>query len=512
MVIAMLAMVVGCRDSVADRRALERAPSERAAGRTTTRVLNGAVTAHALSPYLTVGLSPADACRRAVAAGAPAARLPGGLLAIDRATPRRPVVMLNAWEHSAIATIKAANPRAKVIVYKDMSSTRDYRGAVDGGRDAALLPTGVGYVEAATYHPDWFLTGPGGRRFTYAGYPGHWQMDVGNATYQQAWLANVAAEVRANGWDGVFVDNALGLIDSYHPGVKPAGYPNDGAWHAAYRSMLSGIGARMHEGGFIAVANISDAYRFPGLWQDWISLIDGATQEHFANWNTTAGTGYLYDWGADSAWRGHVDELAAAGRVGRSGWAVVKGAPGDGDLLRYGYASYLLAADERSWVTLGEPATWIPELDWELGAPTGAARADGTTYRRDFAGGTVVVNASNTARVTVALGRALVDATGASRDSVTLPPLRAAVLRIPGGPPVAAAADPLPEVVVTDDAGRTLATAPLADVTRQGDTCTVRFSASLPDRDDYRVAVPGRPAQRLTAADLERRAWQLAFG
>src|SRR5207245_9475344 len=51
------------------------------------------------------------------------------------------LVILNAWDYRQIPALKAANPGIKVLVYKDMSSTRSYD--CSGGQDDALLPTGV---------------------------------------------------------------------------------------------------------------------------------------------------------------------------------------------------------------------------------------------------------------------------------------------------------------------------------------------------------------------------------
>lgn len=109
----------------------------------------------------------------------------------------------------------AANPGIKVLVYKDMSPTRSY--AVRHGTDDRLLPAGVGWAYADADHPEWFVTLDDGSRFEWAPYPGHWQMDVANPSYQRTWLANVLGEVPALGWDGVMVDNALGSFGWYLP-------------------------------------------------------------------------------------------------------------------------------------------------------------------------------------------------------------------------------------------------------------------------------------------------------
>ncbi|MBK9179278.1 MAG: hypothetical protein IPM45_06815 [Acidimicrobiales bacterium] len=343
--------------------------------------------------------------------------------------PRRRLVILNAWEWREIASIKAANPQAIVLVYKDLSSTRSYAGAYDGGRDAALLPTGVGYGFADREHPEWFLTDAAGRRLEWAPYHDHWFMDVGNPEYQEQWLWNVFDELDRNGWDGVFIDNALTRATAY--GTAPAAYPTDAALQAATRSMLANVGPRLHAVGFLTIANVSDARLFPGLWADWLQLVDGAMEENFVNWDRTPGGSYVWDWGPDG-WRAQVDEVATAASLGKVAAVVVQGDPRDAEAARYGLASYLLASDGRSMISVTNAGLWLPELGWDLGAPLGPAEdLGGSVLRRRFERGLVLVNASQGGTAQVALDRAHVDARGRSVSALSLPAQRAAVLRLP---------------------------------------------------------------------------------
>jgi len=81
--------------------------------------------------------------------------LRGGTIS-DLDITRHRLFIMNAWDNGLIPHIRALNPTAKILVYKDMASTRNYAGAVVNGQDATLLPTGVGYI-AAQAHPEWFL-------------------------------------------------------------------------------------------------------------------------------------------------------------------------------------------------------------------------------------------------------------------------------------------------------------------------------------------------------------------
>jgi len=55
-------------------------------------------------------------------------------------------VILQAWQYRLMRAIKRRPPGTKVLVYKDMASTRD-----DAHR-ADVLPTGVGYRYASRHH------------------------------------------------------------------------------------------------------------------------------------------------------------------------------------------------------------------------------------------------------------------------------------------------------------------------------------------------------------------------
>src|SRR5260221_10679027 len=85
--------------------------------------------------------------------GAAAVRLNGDQFDPAAEARRHRVIALNSWEYGLIPQIRAANPDTIVLAYKDLSSTRSYPGAVDGGGGARVLPAGVGYVAADTTHP-----------------------------------------------------------------------------------------------------------------------------------------------------------------------------------------------------------------------------------------------------------------------------------------------------------------------------------------------------------------------
>lgn len=346
---------------------------------------------------------------------------------------RRRVIALNAGDHRYIAQIKAVNPNVKILVYKDLSSSRDWD--CSNGVDHTFITSGVGYCSSDEQHPEWFLTDSAGNRLTYEGYRGHWQMDIGNAGYQEAWLYNVRGELQRRGWDGVIMDNALTRSDEYHPGVFPSRYASNASFQDAYQSMLRKVGVGLRSAGFYTVANISPTGDFPGVRDAYTEPLDAGAEQHFANLNRASGTGYGSD-GGQVRWLAQLDQVtssAARGKASQLKTTVKTGSGDDHEAFTFGLASFLLASDGRSLFGTDSTA-WAQEFDWDLGRPVNSYRAvDNGVYRRDFIAGVAIVNASDSAPATIALDRLYLDRDGHKVTSVTLKPTRGAVLRLAPG-------------------------------------------------------------------------------
>jgi hypothetical protein len=303
---------------------------------------------------------------------------------VAREAARRRVIVLNADQWPLVKRIKAVNPNCQVLVYKDLSSARGYTAGDE------FPPTGV-HWEDAQAHPDWFLTDGAGKRFEWDGYEDHWQMDVGNLQYRATWIGRVLPELVRNGWDGVFLDNALIEAEAYHAGRVPAKYPDDQSFQRVNREMLEAVATPIRAAGFTTVVNISNSRLHPGLWSDWMSLVDGVFEEHFVRGGDDVEL--MWDWGPDG-WKAHIDEITAATAQGKVAMVRTHGAPHDDAAFLYGLASYLLAADGKAMYSFGDDE-WRSGYDLDLGDPTGSYRSIGAgVYRRDFTAGTVVVNAS----------------------------------------------------------------------------------------------------------------------
>lgn len=334
-------------------------------------------------------------------------------------------VILQAWEYRRMRAIKKRSPATKVLVSKDMASTRD-----DAPR-ADVLPTGVGYRFANQHHPEWFLKDTNGRRVSWADWPHSWQMDVGSSSYQRVWAANVGAELRRRGWDGVFVDGISRTMQYpwYLDGRVLAKYPGPDDYARASTSFLRRVGPVLRQRHLLVVGNINDA-PLP-LWRQWVGYLSGASKE----WWTKAGRGRGEGLLTGDDWAFQTRLLRAAQARSKIFVAITSGPADDVASMQYARASFLLfARGRRSAFTYStgcgpEPAVryWRENVGTPLGGPASVAGI----WRRKFTGGIVVVNPSGGLTLTAALGGTYLKPDGSFAAAVVLPPHTGLVLRRP---------------------------------------------------------------------------------
>jgi hypothetical protein len=347
-------------------------------------------------------------------------------------------VILNSWDAPLLPALKAQNPGLKALVYKNLSFTVSY-GCSDGV-DLPYQTTGVGYCDANTNHPDWFLTDPSGARLNSAGYPEAWIMDVGNPAYQAKWLSNVLADVSAGGWDGVFMDDTDADMSWHLNGRTIARYPTAAAWRAATRSMLASVGPGLQSAGVLAVPNLytpwSSDYDAQATWSDWLQFTSGAAQEYYSKWG--AGSS---GWFAGSDWTFRQQFQTLTEQAGKIFLGITYAPRDDVRTMTWARANFLLldepAAGGALMYELSDPEAQDPySSSWttDIGSPSGARFQVGSAWRRNFTNGTVVVNPT-TSTVTVQLGQAYLEPDGTQVTSVTLGPTTGAVLRSTGDPP-----------------------------------------------------------------------------
>jgi hypothetical protein len=369
---------------------------------------------------------PSGSAAAAPVPGTGALRICTGCVANGGDLSRYGYVILNSWDHARIPALKAANPGLKVLVYKEASFAVDYMQP-----DDEFLPGGVNYWTA---DPSWFLTDTTGRRVNSGSYPHAWMMDVGSASYQHAWLANVAADLAAHGWDGVMLDDVNESMTWHLSGRTLEKYPRNADWYAATRSFLARVGPELGARGFLAVPNINfDCWE--ACWRDYLQFVPGAVREHWTKSGTGSGGHY-----ADASWEWANTFLRITQEAGKFLLPITYAPKGDVRSMRYARGSFLLDWNGGASAFTFEPTD--PEAqdpysgEWtiDVGTPLAARYRVGAAWRREFTGGTVVLNPSSTSAQAVSLGSTYLQPDGTPVSSVTLPPVSAAILRSTGAP------------------------------------------------------------------------------
>jgi hypothetical protein len=352
-------------------------------------------------------------------------------------------VILHSWDHERIPALKAANPAIKVLVYKNMSATYEY--AVKDGRDQPYLPAGVGYAWASANRPDWFLRDTQGQMIEFADFPQLWLMDVGSTSYQEAWLSNVAFELRTHGWDGVMIDDT-NVSARYHvgPGKTIAKYPTDAAYAAATRSFLARVGPALQAQGRLVIPNVFAEWPdAPQVWRDWLQFTSGAVQEYWTKWGFGAGEHF-----GERDWLYRQQFLSITQEMKKIFLGITYAPPDDVRSMRYARASFLLDWDGGAGALIFEPwanqahPPFSPDWTTDIGRPLEPRREVGGVLRRNYSGGVVLANISNDVPRTIALGRPYFAPDGTRIRSVRLEPKSGVVLRMVA--PLSTFADPAP--------------------------------------------------------------------
>ncbi|MBC9733912.1 putative glycoside hydrolase [Nocardioides marmotae] len=319
-----------------------------------------------------------------------------------RAIARGDYVVIQAWEHARLRALHRANPALRVLMYKDVSAV------VRRPHESGVFATGLGYAEAR--RGGWLLTDARGRRLEWSDWPGLFPVDVGDRGYQDAWAANVLAELRRHPWDGVMLDDTLtGLSHPTVGGRVSVQIPTDAAMYRATSSFLARVGPRLRRAGHLAVPNVTvewDTWR--STLRAWTRHVSGWENEYFVKW----GLGREPRFGA-ADWRWKVRMAAWCARRRVPLLAVTYGSGRDRATQVYHRATWLL-----TWNGVTGAGIYVPQepsashrqpaANQPLGRPAGPDRVvAGGLHRRAYTRGTVVVNPTGRTRTTRVAGEAV---------------------------------------------------------------------------------------------------------
>jgi hypothetical protein len=335
------------------------------------------------------------------------------------------IVVLQAYQAPLMKQLKAANPNLKALVYKNLTGMTERA-------PYGIISTGVS-TEEADAQPELYLKNTSGNRFKLQYFDWMYAGDVGLPAYQQLWADNVLADITADGWDGVFMDDANASMEYHYDPARVAKYPTDAAWQEATESALRAITARLNARGKLVVPNFGFTKNYPLVIKSWMRITDGGSNEQFVKWGLTDAADSYDD---PSVFETQLQAMKDAEANGKLYLAITKSAPGDKNAARYGYASALLGGNGNVHFAFHPDytnQTWLSEFDYAIGTPAAGHTRDASgVYRRKFSNGLVLVNPTASA-APVEFGGAYTGS-GLTNAHRTRLPARSSLVLVKAGP------------------------------------------------------------------------------
>lgn len=251
------------------------------------------------------------------------------------------------------------------------------------------------FCDISQNHPDWFLLNANGNRIRIGG-SNYYRMDPGNAGWRQFFVTRLVEMQQQRGWSGLFLDNLeAGLNQIQLDGATSPRYPDNASYRAAIRGFLQYL-----------QQNYSQVYNRPIManiiarsitdettWLEYVQYMDGGLTERWAvDWRET---NYL----SESNW---LADLALAERTQSQGKYIVlvsRGYSTDTNRQKFAFASYLLISNGKASFRYAtrdyRQVLLYDNYRVQLGTPRGARYQVGTSWRRDFTNGYVIVDPIN---------------------------------------------------------------------------------------------------------------------
>jgi hypothetical protein len=333
--------------------------------------------------------------------------------------------------HDRVSELRELHPEAQLILYKNVGFTLNEPGCPY----APFQGGGLSYCDA---QEDWFLHDSAGNRLSSEGYPNQRAMNIGNPGYQQAWLDSVLARLRDAGndgsgvkYDGVWLDDT-----NTYPGHGMDGRIKeltDAQYGSAMVNFIHNVSPQIRAAGFTTIANVGmnpweTAQRANTLKiaQD----VSAVNREGLIRW------GEGQTWAEDGSaphWMYEVELAEDIQAAGADFHAITYGQGSDVEAQRYARATFLLAWNGQdgsavNYRTDGPGATYLPNWTTDVGVPTSARYRVGQGIRRDYSGGTVIVNARASGGQSFDLGGSFRRPDGSCVSSVSLGATKAMVM------------------------------------------------------------------------------------
>ena len=284
--------------------------------------------------------------------------------------------------------LKALGVKSPILLYLQLLEIKN-PGSCTASPQGNQVAYQVGdFCQIEEQHPDWFLLDQSGNRIVENSSV---YMDPGNTEYRAFWLQRAKALQEQFHWDGFFIDNLeISLSKITAKGVIPAKYPNDAAYQAAIEEFLMYLRQNYFGPSRIPVLANIISIRDWNVWLHYLQYLDGAMIESFA-----------VDWSNDyrfaSDWEEQMEAIQLALLGGKQLILVAQGEQPDADREQFSLASYLLIANANTSFRYADSGGYQKVLLFDnyflnLGQPLGARYKEGSSWRRDFDNGHVVVD------------------------------------------------------------------------------------------------------------------------
>jgi putative glycosyl hydrolase-like family 15 (GHL15) protein len=299
--------------------------------------------------------------------------------------------------HDQIAQLRAQNPGAKILVYKNLSFMNKQP---DGCPWSPYQGSGVPYCDALS-HESWWLHDSAGNRLE-SDYKDVYAANIANPGYQQAWIDDVKARLEnvnndGTKYDGVFLDDS-NLFPGHGLNGRIAEL-SDAQYGQAAQSFLDRIGDELGADGFITMPNLGLQVWDSGQRSQAMDIAHHVTainRETFIRW----GEGDIFTTPPSNGtpdWRDELNLEKDIQAAGADYSAIVYGSASDVQTQRYARATFLLGWNGKDGSSLifrpdESGSSYLPDWTTNVGTPSGERYAVGQGFRRDFSAGTVIIN------------------------------------------------------------------------------------------------------------------------
>jgi hypothetical protein len=241
-------------------------------------------------------------------------------------------------------------------------------------------------------HPEWFLLDTAGNRMRTSPTSSYFRMDIGHAGWRSYFVTRLLEIQQQKGWTGLFLDNVeASLSEVQRDGLVSAKYRDNVSYQAAVRGFLQYLYQNYTLPYNRPVVGNIIARQDDATWYSYMDYLSGAMQERWSvNWSLT-------EYVSESKWNSDLALAEKTQSLGKHIILIAQGNQSDATRQQFAFASYLLISNGKAVFRYSEDDTYTQvwlynNYNVDLGSPLGPRYKTGTSWRRDFTKGYVLVD------------------------------------------------------------------------------------------------------------------------